>query len=133
GNFDEMKQLYKRSLFVRTLFDNCEMSMEKSFFPLTAHLRDDKDSGALWQMIFDEYELTKKYVLKLSGADNLMETYPVDRQSISMREKIVLPLSTIQQYALGQMNHTNDETKEGFKKLVVRCSFGIINAARNSV
>ncbi len=133
GKFEEMQQLYKRSLFVRTLFDNCEMSMEKSFFPLTAHLRHNEKFAALWQMIFEEYELTKKYVLQLSGNSILMETYPVDKQSISMREKIVLPLSTIQQYALGQMNSEESSLNEVFKKLVVRCSFGIINAARNSV
>src|SRR5699024_8006494 len=40
GRWDELKALYKNSLFFKALLDNCEMSMKKSFFPLTAFLAD---------------------------------------------------------------------------------------------
>jgi phosphoenolpyruvate carboxylase len=134
GNFSELKALYKRSLFVKTLFDNCEMAMLKCFFPLTAHFANDKKYSAIWQMVFEEFELTKKYVLLLAGKKQLMEDYPVERLSISMRDRIVLPLSTIQQYSIGKLKETKTQKeKDVFKKLIVRCSFGIINAARNSV
>ena len=132
GEFDKIKNLYQRSLFVRTLFDNCEMAMQKSFFPLTAQLKSDPRFGELWQKVYDEFLLTKKYVLQLSGNETLMQSYPVERQSISMRERIVLPLSTIQQYALLKLSKKDHEA-EALKKLIIRCSFGIINAARNSV
>src|SRR5690606_17994586 len=38
GKFEELQQLYKESQFFKTLLDNCEMAMMKSFFPLTAYL-----------------------------------------------------------------------------------------------
>jgi phosphoenolpyruvate carboxylase len=53
-----------------------------------------------------------------------------------MREKIVLPLTTIQQYALTKMREEkriDAKEKENLERLVVRSSFGIINAGRNSV
>jgi phosphoenolpyruvate carboxylase len=65
------------------------------FFPLTAWLSSDAQYGDIWNKIFDEFELTKKYVLQLSGKSALMSNYPVDCLSIEMREKIVLPLLTI--------------------------------------
>ncbi len=40
GRFGEVKQLYQRSLFFKTLIDNCEMAMKKCFFPLTEFLSD---------------------------------------------------------------------------------------------
>jgi phosphoenolpyruvate carboxylase len=66
-----------------------------------------------------------------------MSDYPVEQTSISMREKIVLPLVTIQQFAMTNIREIEKENiktplKETYEKLVMRCSFGIINAGRNS-
>jgi len=136
GRFEEIKKLYNDSLFVKTLFDNCEMAMKKCFFPLTEHLSAHPVYGPIWKMVHEEFLLTKKYILRLSERNILMENYTVDRMSVEMRERIVLPLSTIQQYAIGKINQLGaDETekKEVYKKLIIRSSFGIINAARNSV
>jgi phosphoenolpyruvate carboxylase len=137
GKFSPVKELYRNSLFFRTLMDNCEMSMKKCYFPLTEYLSQDKKYGEIWNKIYEEYELTKKYVLQLSGSSDLMSTYPVDSLSIAMREKIVLPLLTIQQYAINKMREMDEQlvntpAKETFEKLVIRSSFGIINAGRNS-
>src|SRR6185436_7707097 len=137
GKFEEVKRLYKSSLFFKTLLDNCEMAMMKSFFPLTAYLNRHKQFGEIWQLIFNEYELTRQYLMKLSGHTELMADYPVDQLSIQMRERIVLPLLTIQQYALTKIRELDEQLvqtpiKEVYEKLAMRCSFGIINAGRNS-
>ena len=137
GRLNDVKELYKKSLFFKTLIDNCEMSMKKCFFPLTAYLADDPQYGGLWNCIYDEYKLTEKYVLAISGQEELMGDYPVESLSIQMREKIVLPLLTIQQYAMARIREldekqADDEQKQIYQKLVMRCSFGIINAGRNS-
>ncbi|MBZ4190030.1 phosphoenolpyruvate carboxylase [Niabella beijingensis] len=136
GRFEELKKLYKESLYFKTLLDNCEMAMSKSYFPITAYIEKDEQFGEIWKMIYDEYMLTKEYLLKLSGHDTLMASYPVDKLSIRMRERIVKPLVTIQQYALVKLREGGDEMEEplrdAYGKLVMRCSFGIINAGRNS-
>jgi phosphoenolpyruvate carboxylase len=137
GKLPELQKLYHQSLFFRTLLDNCEMAMMKSFFPLTAYLETHKQFGELYQMIRDEYELTKQYLFKITGNNELMADYPVEQLSIQMREKIVLPLVTIQQYAMTRIRELEEqsapvELRETFEKLAMRCSFGIINAGRNS-
>jgi phosphoenolpyruvate carboxylase len=137
GKWAQVKHLYDNSLFFKTLMDNCEMAMKKCFFPLTEHFSTHPVYGEIWTKIFDEFELTKKYLFKLSGKQELMADYPVEQLSIQMRERIVLPLSTIQQYAITRiraLEATLDKSpfKEVYEKLIIRCSFGIINAARNS-
>ncbi len=137
GNWKQVQQLYKESLFFKTLMDNCEMAMKKCYFPLTEYLSHHPKYGEIWNMMYNEYELTVKYVLKLSGNTELMADYPIDQLSIAMRERIVLPLATIQQYALSKVRDMEEQlvvspTKDTFGKLAMRCSFGIINASRNS-
>ena len=137
GKFGAIKTLYQSSLFFKTLIDNCEMAMKKCFFPLTDYLSKDEQFGEFWNMIYQEYLTTEKYLFKLSGNNELMAEYPVEQLSVSMREKIVLPLVTIQQYAMSNIREIEkeqikDPLKETYGKLVMRCSFGIINAGRNS-
>ncbi|MES1217490.1 MAG: phosphoenolpyruvate carboxylase, partial [Bacteroidota bacterium] len=137
GRFSDLKGLYRESLFFKTLLDNCEMAMMKSFFPLTAFLSEHPQYGEIWQMIYKEYELTRLYLSRLSGRTELMADYPVEQLSIQMRERIVLPLVTIQQYAITKVRNLEEALiqtpiKGMYETLVMRCSFGIINAGRNS-
>jgi phosphoenolpyruvate carboxylase len=137
GKWAGVKHLYDHSPFFKTLLDNCEMAMKKCFFPLTGHFSDHPVYGEIWNLIYNEFELTQKYIFKLSGKNELMADYPVEQLSIQMRERIVLPLSTIQQYALTKLfnlekNGGDMAMKEVYEKLIIRSSFGIINAARNS-
>lgn len=134
GKLGEAVAIYQQSLYFRTIIDNCEMAMKKTFFPLTAYLAEDENFGELWMMIYEEFERTLKYLAKLTKNDGLMAQYPVDQLSIQMREKIVLPLTTIQQYVLARLREEkNPPNKEHLERLIVRSSFGIINAGRNSV
>lgn len=137
GKMPQVRQLYHHSLFFRTLLENCEMAMKKCYFPLTAHLADDPRFGTIWNRIFQEYELTRRYLFQLSGSNELMSSYPVEQLSVQMRERIVLPLTTIQQYAMSRIRELETQgappsEKQKFEKLVIRSSFGIINAGRNS-
>lgn len=137
GQWAAIQDLYQNSLFFRTLLDNCEMAMKKCFFPLTAFLMDHPVYGEIWRMIHDEYELTNQMLMQLSGHSVLMEAYPVERISVQTRERIVLPLITIQQYAITRIREMQEQLvtsplQTTYEKLAMRCSFGIINAARNS-
>lgn len=136
GMLEQITAMYKRNAFFKALMDNCEMAMQKSFFPLTEFLSVHPAFGELWNKIYEEFKLTRHYLLFISGKNELMDDYPVEKQSIQMRERIMLPLTTIQQYALIKNRESDDsspETKRAYEKLIVRCSFGIINAGRNSV
>jgi len=132
GHWEEVKELYQNSGFFKTMLDNCMMSMSKSDFRVTAYLEGDAKFGKFWKGLKDEFELTKSLLLELTGTTMLMEESPVERRSIAIREKIVLPLVIVQHYALQCLNHTKDEELIGiYNKLVIRTVYGIVNAGRN--
>jgi len=119
GEFESVQKLYKDSSFFRTLMENSMMSLSKSFFGLTKYMAND-------------------LLLKLTGFEVLMENQPAVKASIDVRESIVLPLLTIQQYALKHLQQLkkqdNPDKKEIeiYEKIVTRSLFGNINASRNS-
>ncbi len=133
GNLNDVKNLYQSNLFFKALIDNCEMAMQKTFFPLTKHLENHEIYGEIWQKIYKEYKLCEHFLGIITGEPELMADYPVEKQSVQTREKIVLPLTTIQQFALTKIRENETQSKDAYEKLIVRCSFGIINAGRNSV
>jgi len=133
GRWKEVQELYNNSGYFKTVVDNCMMSMSKSDFRVTAYLSEDKKFGKFWQKLKGEYELTKELLLEISGSTTLMEEYPIEKRSIALRERIVLPLVIIQHYALYKLNHHhNDEFTDVYNKLVIRTVYGIVNAGRNS-
>ena len=133
GKWEDLKNLYRQSSFFKTIIDNCMMSMSKSNFNITANLANDPEYGEFWTILKNEYELTNALLLKLSDTKVLMEEAPVERQSIALREKIILPLVVIQHYALQQLygQDLNEEATNLYHKLVVRTVYGIVNAGRN--
>ncbi|GAA3559196.1 phosphoenolpyruvate carboxylase [Snuella lapsa] len=138
GEFYKVEQLYKNSKFFKTLLENSMMSLTKSFFDLTKYMSKDEEFGAFWNIIYSEYTTTKKLLLKLTGYKELMENEPSGKASIEVRESIVLPLLTIQQYALKKIQELEKEGVKDteqikiFEKIVTRSLFGNINASRNS-
>ncbi len=138
NQWSKVQDLYDNSLFFRTLLENSMMSLTKSFFPLTAYMKKDPQFGEFWQIIYDEFLETKRLLLKIADHKELMENYPDGKASIQIRERIVLPLLTIQQYALLRINELNQEEKPDealikvYEKIVTRSLFGNTNASRNS-
>ena len=100
-------------------------------------MKKDAEFGDFWQIIYDEFEETKRLLLKIAGHKELMENYPDGKASVKMREDIVLPLLTIQQYALMKINEikkgrSDAKLLEVYEKLVMRSIIKNTNDSRNS-
>ena len=134
GLWDDVVSLFNTSAFFRTLVDNSMMSMVKSNFAITKYVENDEKFNAFRQIIKDEFILTTQLYLELNKCNSLMEKDTLAKHSILLRDRIVLPLLTIQQYALCKLQESNIDPnlKEAYEKLVTRTMFGVINAARNS-
>jgi phosphoenolpyruvate carboxylase len=138
NQWEKVQNLYDSSLFFKTLLENSMMSLAKSFFPLTAYMKEDPEFGAFWLIIYNEFLETKRLLLKIAGHKELMENYPDGKASIVVRENIVKPLLTIQQYALSRIHQLRQEPAadleliQVYQKLVTRSLFGNTNASRNS-
>jgi phosphoenolpyruvate carboxylase len=131
GRSDELKRLFREVPFFKALILNSMMSLSKCLFELTAYIAKDEEYKDFWNILFEEYNLSKEMVLFISGYKVLMEEEPVSRNSIEIREQIVLPLLVIQQYALQK---TEQKLKDvtAYEKIIRRSLYGNINASRNS-
>jgi len=131
GKEEELVQLFKEVPFFKALMLNSMMSLSKCHFDLTSYIAKDEEYTQFWNILFDEYKLSKKMMLLISQYSELMEEEPVTKKSIEIREQIVLPLLVIQQYAL-QKVELGSEYKTNYEQIVKRSLYGNINASRNS-
>jgi phosphoenolpyruvate carboxylase len=131
GGMGELKKLYQDSLFFRTLLSNSMQSLKKCFYPATAYLKDNPEYSEFWHLLFREFECSVEKLKEIAEMEELMDDNLVSKTSIEIRERIVLPLITIQQYAI-QTILENGGSTEILDKLILRTMFGIINATRNA-
>lgn len=129
----QLKNLYEQSLFFRALVNNAMQSLVKSNFAITEYLSLDPKYGQFWQQIKEEADNTKSMLLLISGQNMLLETAKSKSDSIALREKIILPLLIIQQYAMMKLRDVDSMNKNVYEKLIKKSLAANINANRNSV
>ncbi|MFT3742531.1 MAG: phosphoenolpyruvate carboxylase [Gammaproteobacteria bacterium] len=135
GQLENLKQLYQSSLFFRTLVENTMMSLSKTCFELTQYLANDKRYGTFWQTLRTEAELTKTLLLDIAQQRFLLENDPLIRESIQLREEIVLPLLMIQQFATLRWHELADKNENQaniYRKMILKALAANTNASRNS-
>ena len=134
GFLDDLKKLYKNSLFFKTLIDNSMQSLAKTIFSLTSYISKDKKYGKFWLMLKEEQEKAQEMILLVSETKEIMEKEAVVKASINLRKEIVLPLLVIQQYAFQKMkdNNVSKEDQTIYQKLAIKGIAPNINASRNS-
>ncbi len=133
---DEKKliHLYNNSLFFKTLVENTMMSLSKTFFPLTDYMKKDTKFGPFWKKLAKESKLTEKLILLIAKQTKLLEYDDLNRESIKLREEIVLPLLIIQQYAMVRYKEITGKAKlrSAYKKMILKALAANTNASRNS-
>jgi phosphoenolpyruvate carboxylase len=132
NRIQEVKDLFNELPFFKALILNSMMSLTKSYFELTSYMKKNEKYSGFWQILHDEYKLSIDMLLEISGYSELMQEEPISKTSIGIREQIVLPLLTIQQYGLQKLSEDKNDLKEVYEKIVTRSLYGNINASRNS-
>jgi len=131
GKSDQLKAMFKEVPFFRAMILNSMMSLKKCYFELTAYIAKDEAYNEFWNILYEEYKLAKEMTLLISGFSMLMQEEPISKNSVEIREQIVLPLLLIQQYALQKIEQ-QDANTDIYEKIVRRSLYGNINASRNS-
>lgn len=127
-----VRKLYSSSLFFRTLVENSMQSLAKTSFPLTRYHQEDPRFGRFWDLLHQEYQRTVATLTTVSGQETPLAAEPAIRDSIQLRETMVLPSAVIQQYALYMIRDQQDH-HDLYEKLVVKSLAATINAGRNAV
>jgi phosphoenolpyruvate carboxylase len=127
-------RLYTHHALFRTLVDNSMQSMAKCDFRLTLHAERDPRFAAIRAVLQKEFHRTERNVLAISGQQRLLEHSPLLRDSIALRNAIILPLLVILQASLARLREADgaSESVDVHRRLAARSMFGIVNASRNA-
>lgn len=100
GDWRPFQDMYGNWPFFRAVIDNAELALAKCDMAIGrayAALLDDADAGQrLWTVIRDEYEVSRRAVLHITGRDELLDATPWLQRSIRVRNPYVDPLNFIQ-------------------------------------
>jgi phosphoenolpyruvate carboxylase len=124
----ELRELYRRWPFFRTLVQNLEMTLAKSSMEIAAGYLELVDEPSLWQQIADEHARTVEAVLAIVETDGLLDRHPVVQRSIRLRNPYVDPMNAIQ-VSLLRRYRAGDEAAE---PALLRSIAGIAAGLRNT-
>jgi phosphoenolpyruvate carboxylase len=96
ADVEELRDLYRRWPFFRTLVQNLEMTLAKSSMEIAAEYLELVDEPSLWEPIAAEHARTVAAVLEIVEADELLDRHPVVQRSIRVRNPYVDPMNAIQ-------------------------------------
>jgi len=138
GREAELQRLYRSSRFFRALLDNTAMSLLKSRFDITAHLKRDERFSGLWTQIRDEAARVERCILRITHQPWLLANDPLIRASIRYREEIVLPLLVIVHDAFARYENEVSQGKANTpeavqaRRVALKGIAAVINATRNA-
>ena len=103
---DELRALYERWPFFRTLIDNMHLVLSKANMNIAREYSrlctSQQTADEAYRKILLEYYRTEKYVLLVSRCDRLLENQPPVMLSIQRRDPYLSPLNHIQIMLLRQ-------------------------------
>ncbi len=94
-----LRGMYKNWLFFRTVIDNVQLGLVKSdmqIASLYADLTDSKTREEIFDRIVEEYWLTERMILEVTGYDILLQNEQLLRRSIQLRNPYIDPMNYIQ-------------------------------------
>ncbi|MCY4610945.1 MAG: phosphoenolpyruvate carboxylase [Gammaproteobacteria bacterium] len=130
----QVRLMYKRWPFFRTLMQNIQMALAKAdmliarqYMLLSKH---PVDADRIYEQIEKEYRLTRKLALQVADCKELLETQEVLRRSLSRRNPYLGPLNEIQLSLLRRMREASDP--EPYQNTVARSISAIAAGMRNT-
>jgi phosphoenolpyruvate carboxylase len=139
GDLALLTAMYQHWPFFRALLDNAEMSLLKADIGIAALYVELVPDRALAQAIFkrltDEYALTRRLLLAVTGHGELMEADPVIQRSVQLRNPYVDPLNYIQVEMLRRLRALPDPEApeaDALREVLVLTINGIAAGLRNT-
>jgi phosphoenolpyruvate carboxylase len=138
-NFELLQAMYTGWPFFRAVLDNAESSMLKADLDIAEMyvnlVPDAKIASEIFNIIRDEFLLTRKILIAVTGHNDLADSDPVIQRSIKLRQPYVDPLNYIQVEMLQRLRSISDETSQEAQDLREAIGVtinGIASALRNT-
>ncbi|WP_310017018.1 phosphoenolpyruvate carboxylase [Microbacterium resistens] len=100
GDAELLRSAYRDWPLLRTMVDNVAMSLAKTDDRIARRYLGLGDRPELASLVLEELELTRTWVIRLTGGSELLENKPVLQRAVKMRSPYVDALSLLQLRAL---------------------------------
>ncbi|MCO4525001.1 phosphoenolpyruvate carboxylase [Streptococcus infantarius subsp. infantarius] len=133
GNLEKLQHMYEKWPFFHSLLSNVDMVLSKTNMNIAfqySKLAESEEVRNVFNVILDEWQLTKDVILAIEKHDNLLEENPSLRASLDYRIPYFNVLNYIQIELIKRLRH--DELDENYEKLIHTTINGIATGLRNS-
>ncbi|MFS0732512.1 phosphoenolpyruvate carboxylase [Microbacterium sp. 1P10UB] len=131
GDEERLRAAYREWPLLRTLVDNVGMSLAKTDARIARQYLDLGDRDDLAQLVLDELELTRSWVIRVTGGEQLLDGKPVLQRAVKMRSPYVDALSLIQLRALRALRAAETPDPEQQRLLLLSVS-GVAAGLQNT-
>ena len=100
GDEELLAEAYREWPLLRTMVDNVAMSLAKTDERIARQYLALGDRDDLAALVLDELALTRRWVIRLTGGEGLLENKPVLQRAVQLRSPYVDALSLLQLRAL---------------------------------
>ena len=133
SNLKELQMMYQGWPFFHSLLSNVDMVLSKSNMEIAkqyAELCQDKKTKSVFDIIYQEWKLTKQIILQIEGHDDLLSDAPNLKNSLAAR----MPYFNILNYIQLEMikRDREDEIQGVFQSIIPITINGVASGLRNS-
>jgi phosphoenolpyruvate carboxylase len=131
GGLPALQEAYRNWPLLAVLLDNAEMSLAKTDRRIAARYLALGGREDLTAMVLDEYDLTRRLVLRVTGHDRLLADRKVLSRAVALRDPYVDALSLLQLRALTALRGGAEE-RERLERLLLLTAGGIAAGLQNT-
>jgi phosphoenolpyruvate carboxylase len=107
-----VRAAYRDWPLLAVLLDNAEMSLAKTNRRIAARYLELGQSERMTRQVLQEYDLTRRLVLQVTGHDRLLADRPVLARAVALRDPYVDALSHLQLRALTALRASTDPAEQ---------------------
>jgi phosphoenolpyruvate carboxylase len=138
GGAKLLHEMYQRWPFFQTMVDNAQLTLCKADMSIArvyaSLVEDEALRERIWKRLLDEFHLTEKTMMAVTGQANLLENEPVLAKSIKLRNPYVDPLNYLQVEMIKRrrVRRLNTVDREGIRAVLELTVNGIAGGLKNT-
>jgi phosphoenolpyruvate carboxylase len=137
GHGEALTEMYRTWPFFRTFVSNVQMTVAKTDLTIAArYVRTlvPDDSAGLFDRIREEHQRTVDEILAVTGQSTLLDTAPVLRRTLELRDSYLAPLHALQSSLLARVREVphGEEPDSNLQRALLLTINGIAAGLRNT-